>query len=73
MSDHHGAEQNPNVAPTHQEIVADFSFVTVLIATLLGLVAAFGGIIFWIVLANDRLSEHIRALSTCLVAFKMHT
>lgn len=53
MSDHHGAELDPNVAPTHQEIVADFSFGTVLFATVLGLVAAFGGIIFGIVLAND--------------------
>lgn len=53
MADHHAAEVDPNVAPTHQEIVEDFSFGTVLFATVLGLVAATAGIIFGIVLAND--------------------
>lgn len=53
MADHHAGEIDPNVAPTHQEIVEDFSFGTVLVATLLGVIATAAGIIFGIVLAND--------------------
>lgn len=53
--DDHGHPQDPNVAPTHQEIVGDFSSATVFIATILGLIAAAAGIIAGIVLTNDKL------------------
>lgn len=56
MADHHEdhhANQDPNAAPMHQDIVADFSFGTVLTATLLGLIAAAAGIVLGVSLINN--------------------
>lgn len=50
---HHGQPDDPGAAPMHQDIKESFSNAQVAYVTLLGLVAAVGGIVFGLILAND--------------------